>query len=128
MCNRITINSMKKMDDTSPVGRLLIAANAKYPHIKIMADLARFLNLSTNTLGNWAKRGLPSGKTHDLAQMFDCNVEWLKTGEGEMTSEINDLRRSIEIEELNIKQRKLDDEDFARVRRFCEDLIRSKRK
>lgn len=26
MCNRITINSMKKMEDTSQVGRLLIAA------------------------------------------------------------------------------------------------------
>ena len=120
---------MKKFDDSNQVGRLLIAANAKYPHIITKADLGVFLgHTGTNTIGNWQKRGIPGAKLYEFSIMFECSFDWLKTGAGEMSSKKNEMKRMIEIEELNEKQKLLDDEDFARVRRFCDDLIRSKGK
>lgn len=120
---------MKKFDDSNQVGRLLIAANAKYPHIKTKAELGLFLgHQGTSIISNWQRRGIPAAKIYEFSLMLECNSEWIKTGEGDMVSKVNELKISIEIEELNLKQRLLDDEDFARVRRFCDDLIRSKGK
>lgn len=76
---------MKKMwDQSTDMGRLLLAAKAKYQHVRSFADIARLVDVSEQTLTNWKKRGIPSGSIFDLSDKFDCNPRWLATGKGEM--------------------------------------------
>ncbi len=77
---------MNEYDESTQFGRLLIAAKGKYKEIRIPADLARHLNVAHQKLTNWKRRGLPAKMIDHLADEFDCNYKWLKTGEGDMRS------------------------------------------
>ncbi len=81
-----TIYLMKRYDDSNQFGRLLIAAMNKFKEIKTPADVARHLDITPQVLTNWKKRGLPAKDIDSLADEFDCNYKWLKTGEGDMHS------------------------------------------
>jgi len=76
---------MKKVwDETTDMGRLLLAATAKHRHIKRFADIADHLGNDEQVLSNWKKRGIPAGKIFELADEFSCNPKWLATGKGSM--------------------------------------------
>ena len=76
---------MKKVwDESTDMGRLLIAARAKDKDIKRFADVARHLRVDEAVLTNWKKRGIPSGKIFELSDIFSCDPRWLATGDGEM--------------------------------------------
>jgi len=75
---------MKEYDDSNQFGRLLIASMDKFKEIKTPADVARHLDITHQVLTNWKRRGLPARMIDSLADEFDCNYKWLKTGEGNM--------------------------------------------
>lgn len=77
---------MKKIwDDSSDMGRLLLAAKAKYPHIRNFADIARQLDVGEAVLSNWKTRGIPAAKIFELSETFSCDPKWMATGKGKMT-------------------------------------------
>lgn len=80
---------MKQDDDKTQVGRLLIAAKAKYPNITSYADLARHMDIEHQKITNWKRRGLPSKDLDHLCDEFDCNLKWLRHGKGEMSKDAN---------------------------------------
>lgn len=119
---------MSEIDEKTQVGRLLIAAQAKYQLIKTEADLCRHLRYPQQRITNWKQRGIPLAQFEFLADEFDCNIKWLKTGEGIMCNISENDVLSKKFLELNAKASMLDDEDFERVLRFCGDLATTKRK
>jgi len=78
---------MKEYDESTQFGRLLIAAKKMHNEIKTPADVARHLDITQQALTNWKRRGLPANVVDSLAEEFDCNYKWLKTGIGDMRSE-----------------------------------------
>lgn len=116
---------MKEFNDQTQFGRLMIAANAKYPTIELVADLAKHLSVDQQLLYNWSKRGIPAGKIDNLAEMFDCEPKWLKSKIGAMrVSKPYDLvtKRDQEIAEFNELLKQLDDDDFHKVTGVGQDL------
>ena len=116
---------MKELDDKTQLGRLMIAANAKYPTIKIVADLARHLNVDHQLLHNWLKRGIPAKEIDRLAEEFDCELKWLKNKVGPMKVSkpaILITKRDQEIAEFNELLKQLDDDDFHKVTGVGQDL------
>jgi len=110
---------MKEFDDQTQFGRLMIAANAKYPTIELVADLAKHLSVDQQVLYNWSRRGIPAGKIDNLAEMFDCEPKWLKSKIGAM--KISNpyalvTKREKDIAEFSNLLRQLDDDDFQQVK------------
>jgi hypothetical protein len=76
---------MKKIwDETTDMGRLLVAAKANNPKIKRFADVAREIDVTEAVLTNWKRRGIPSAQIFELSELFSCNPKWLATGKGSM--------------------------------------------
>lgn len=123
---------MKKVwDESTDMGRLLIAARARYPDIKIFADVARHIGVVDAVLTNWKKRGIPANKIFELSEIFSCNPRWLATNEGEMR-EISSNQFGINLDEVNLKKIKyfkekiipMSDEEFLARKELSEQADR----
>lgn len=77
----------KRWDETTDMERLLMAAKARYPHIRTFADIARHLDVSEQVLTNWKNRGIPAAQIFELSEEFCCNPRWLATRKGKMHEE-----------------------------------------
>ena len=55
------------------------------------ADLARFFNTSQSTVFSWFRQGYKPSLDYalKLSTLFNVNVEWLATGEGERIKDMN---------------------------------------
>ena len=121
----------KKLDETTDMGRLFIAASAKYPHIKTFADIAHHLDVLEQVLSNWKRRGIPAGKIFDLSEEFGCNPKWLATGKVDMKDDEKnpygiDLSR-ITLEKANhVKEiTEMTDEEFRSQESVFEAVVKS---
>ena len=76
---------MKKIwDESTDMGRLLIAAKAKFPHKKNFADISRHIDVTEAVLKNRKSRGIPARKIFELSDSFSCNPRWLATNDGDI--------------------------------------------
>lgn len=53
------------------------------------ADIARALNMSSQTINNWEARGISRGGLVAAQAAIGCSVTWLDTGEGPMVAAAN---------------------------------------
>lgn len=69
--------------------RLLIAAMQNHPQqVRNKITLAAFLDESPQSIGNWAKRGVPKDKLTSIARKIGVTAEWIETGAGPSTASV----------------------------------------
>lgn len=69
--------------------RLLIAAMQNHPQqVRNKITLAAFLDESPQSIGNWAKRGVPKDKLTSIARKVGVTAEWIETGVSTSTTSV----------------------------------------
>lgn len=53
---------------------------------KTPTEIANAINASPQSITNWSKRGVSKAGAIDIASKFDLSVDWILTGNGEMTT------------------------------------------
>jgi hypothetical protein len=74
--------SRTQMDESYE--RLLKAAR-ELRRVDTVADIARILSVSLQTMQHWKRRGVPDGKLVEIEEKIGALPKWITTGEGEMT-------------------------------------------
>lgn len=86
-CNRLERLGVTVSVMTDDYMRMLAAARALHPNSDLAtkpASLARYLNVSQQTLKHWETRGISGRQVVRVAQLLGCRPEWLTDGRGAM--------------------------------------------
>lgn len=57
---------------------------------KTAAEIARILDTTPQSINNWSSRGISKRGALDAARVFNLSVDWILTGEGEVSTPIRE--------------------------------------
>lgn len=93
MPNTTTLERHSPIEMDESYERLLKAAR-ELKRLDTVADIARLLNVSLQTMQHWKKRGVPDGKLVEIEEKIGALPKWIMTGQGEMTKSRQQLGES----------------------------------
>lgn len=72
---------MEEMQPKNQLKRLFECAKNKYAHIRYLSDVARQLDITTQTINNWKNRGIPDSWFEIIEDTFGCHRRYIKYGD-----------------------------------------------